>query len=66
MPHKNDSTSFRLSDVARRLLQQLADRHGISKRSVLEMLIRAEAERAGLVVYRESGAETERSNEAGQ
>jgi hypothetical protein len=40
--------AFHLSDEARQLLQALAKEQGISMTAMLEVLIRAEAERKGL------------------
>ncbi len=41
------SVSFRLTEEARRLLAELAEKRGINMTSVLESLIREEAERRG-------------------
>jgi predicted transcriptional regulator len=45
MPTEKRSTTFRLSEEARDLLEQLAQRHGITQTAVLEMAIRDLARR---------------------
>lgn len=42
------STSFRLTDEARMLLEAIARRRGVSKASVLEWIIREKAEALGI------------------
>ncbi len=42
------TTSYRLTPEARRLLAALAEKKGISKTAVLEVLIRKEAKEEGL------------------
>jgi hypothetical protein len=43
MPTEKRSTTYRLSEEARRLLEELAAFHGISQTAVLEMSIRQAA-----------------------
>jgi len=50
---KKTPTSFRLSDDARDLLQQLSEKTGISQVAVLEILIREKAKKDGLTVRRD-------------
>jgi hypothetical protein len=45
-PHNRRLVSFRFSDVALRLLDTLAERWGLTRTSVLELLLRQEAERS--------------------
>lgn len=49
MSNKN-KRSFRLTETADALLQSLADKKGLSKTAVLEILIRDEAKREGVTV----------------
>ncbi|MBI3910274.1 MAG: ribbon-helix-helix protein, CopG family [Armatimonadetes bacterium] len=46
-PNKR-KTSVSLSEEARRLLERLAEKFGISQSAVLELAIREKAERAGV------------------
>jgi hypothetical protein len=48
MPTEKQSTSFRLSDDARRLLAALADALGLSQAAVIEMAVRQLAKREGV------------------
>jgi hypothetical protein len=45
---KTSSVSFRLTTEARRLLQAIAEKKGLSMTGALEVLIRDEAERKGI------------------
>lgn len=45
---KRKPTSFSLSEHAMILIGKLADRHGLSKTAVLEMLVREEARKLDL------------------
>jgi hypothetical protein len=45
MPTDKRSTTFRLSEGARQLLEQLSDHHGISQTAIMEMAIRDLARR---------------------
>jgi hypothetical protein len=45
MPTDKRSTTYRLSEEARTLLERLADHHGINQTAVLEMAIREKARR---------------------
>jgi hypothetical protein len=48
MAKKRAALSFRLSAIAADLLAKLAERAGISKTGILEMLIRQEARKQGV------------------
>ena len=48
MPSKKKQTVIRLTDAARDLLTQLAERKGLSQTGVIEVLIREGAKQEGL------------------
>ena len=47
-PKRAKPTSLRLTQHADDLLTKLAEKHGVSKASIIEMAIRAKAERDGI------------------
>lgn len=47
-PEKRQKTTFAITAVADDLLVKIAAYHGISRTSVIEMLVRAEARKLGL------------------
>jgi hypothetical protein len=49
MPRK-EQTNLRLTPVARDLLARLSDDEGISQGDIIEVLVRAEANRRGITV----------------
>jgi predicted DNA-binding protein len=45
---KADPTSVRLTEHAKRLLEKLTQKHGVSKAAIIEMAIREKAEKEGV------------------
>lgn len=45
---KRKTTTFSITEKADELLTRIADHHGVSKTSVIEMIVREEARRLGL------------------
>lgn len=45
---KNKKTSITISDDAKRLLEELAEKYGVSQTSIIEMLVREKARMDGL------------------
>jgi hypothetical protein len=64
MANKRVSTGMRLSETAKRQLEELSDHLGISQTAIVEILIREKAKAEGIAAQRVSSANASDGREA--